>query len=810
MKKSGRYSAKPSRKKPVPNRPVERSPVVPGSSAQSRGTVWGVGVFLAALTLAIFGRTAKFDFVNYDDTLYVYENPAVSGGLTLGGLWHAISRGSPANWDPLTTISHMVDCQLYGLHAGGHHLTNVVLHTVSVVLLFLVLRRMTGNLWPSAFVAAVFAIHPLRAESVAWVTERKDVLSGVFFMLTLGAYARYVRRPGLPSYGLVLLLFALGLMSKAMLVTLPFLLLLLDWWPLRRFGPATDEGGSNQVRWRLNRIPRPWRLWVEKIPLLALSLVSVVVAGLAQSHASAIETGEPFPLSLRLSNALHSTFVYLWQTFDPSRLAVYYPYPTRAYPVWECVLLVAAFAALTAAAFFCRNRRPYVLVGWLWYLGMLTPVIGVVQLGTQAEADRYTYLPQIGLCMALIWLADGAWSGWRQRRLVLGVLGMLIVGVLSIACARQVSFWQDSETLWKRELDCGFDNALSHYELGVVYGQRGLGQLAAEQYRQAVAIKPEYSEALNNLGNLLLQAGRVDEAIACFRKALQSEPRLATAYWNIGMGRLQQGRVDDAITNFEQAIIIKPDYLSAHLELATALLAKGRVDEAMRKLEAILRFAPNFAEAHNDLGCILLNEGRLEEALSHFQQAVSLKPDYPEAQNSLAHILILQKRPDEAITRARGLLQTHPDDPGGHQNLGSGLLEKQRLDEAVAEFRTALKIRPGFVPALGGLDDAAWMLATSPDPQARNGARAVNLALEVEQSYGGKNPRALAALAAAYAEAGRFSEAATAAQRALDLLAAQSNSDQAAKLRKELAAYQTGTPFRDTERAGVPGSAGDP
>ena len=807
MKKPGGAKVDSAGKKAPPGRALETPPANRASLPPDRRIICGICFFLAAITLAVFGRTVGFDFVNYDDTLYVYDNPVVSRGLTASGLWHAFSHGSPANWDPLTTLSHMVDCQLYGLHAGGHHLTNVVLHTISVVLLFLVLRRMTCDLWPSACVAAVFAIHPLRAESVAWVTERKDVLSGVFFMLTLDAYARYVRRPGLASYGLVLLQFALGLMSKAMLVTLPFLLLLLDRWPLRRFGSETDKGGTISSPW-LNRIPLPWRLWVEKIPLLALSLVSLVVAVMAQKGASAIQTGAPFPVSLRLANALHSIFTYLWQTFDPARLAAFYPYPAHVPPAWQCVSLAAALLALTAAAIYWRNRRPYLLVGWLWYLGMLTPVIGVVQLGTQAHADRYTYLPQIGLCIALVWLANGTWSKWRQRRLVLGIVGGVMVGALSIACARQVSYWHDSETLWLRELDCGYDNALSHYELGVVYGQRGLDQLAMEQYQRAIDVKPEYSEALNNLGSLLLKAGRIVDAIACFEKALRYEPRLATAHWNIGFGRLQQGRADEAITHFEAAIALKPDYRAAHLELAAAWLAKGRVDDARRKLEALLQSAPNYAEAHNDLGCILLNQGQTGEAMRQFQQAVSLQPDYPEAQNSLAHILILQNRPDEAISRATELLKKHPNDAGGHYNLGSGLLAKQRIDDAIAEFRTALKLQPGFALALSGLTDAAWLLATSPDSQSRNGPRAVDLAREVDQLSGGKNAGNLATLAAAYAEAGRFSDATATAQRALDLLAAPSSSAAAAKVREQLAGYQSGRPYRDVARTGVPVSTG--
>ncbi len=371
--------------------------------------------------LPFSGRRFTTSFVDYDDNRYVYENALVARGLTLNGIAQAFTYGSYDNWDPLTAISHMLDCQFYGLNPGGHHLTNILLHTATVILLFLVLRRMTGFLWRSAFVAAVFAIHPLRVESVAWVAERKDVLSGLFFMLTLWAYVRYVEEFKVQSskfkvfFGLSLLAFVLGLMSKPMLVTLPFVLLLLDYWPLNRFNrPALAADGAGPVD-RPGHFSVPLRLIIEKIPLLALSIPLCVATVLVEK--TGIGSVETFPLHLRIGNALISYVTYLCQMFYPVGLAALYPYPAHGLPVWEIITAILVLASISAGVFFWRRKHPYFVVGWLWYLGMLVPVIGLIQVGLQAQADRHTYLPQIGLYLVLTWAAAdcapaGVTAGW--------------------------------------------------------------------------------------------------------------------------------------------------------------------------------------------------------------------------------------------------------------------------------------------------------------------------------------------------------------------------------------------------------------
>src|SRR5438034_6640942 len=380
----------------------------------------GICIFLAALTWVIFGQTLHHDFINYDDPRYVYENTKITSGLSIAGIGWAFTHIHSENWHPLTTISHMLDCQLYGLKAGWHHFTNVLLHTIAAILLFIALRQMTGALWRSAFVAAVFAIHPLRVESVAWIAERKDVLSGVFFMLTLLAYVPYVRAPSIRRYLFVAVVFAFGLMSKPMLVTLPFVLLLLDYWPLGRIrGQNSDVSGHENLV----------MLVVEKIPLVGLSAVSSVVTFLAQR--GAVGWTEQLPVLARINNAVVTYAAYMWQMLWPVKLAVFYPHPESRLPLWEIILCLLLLIGITAATVVLRKQRPYFITGWLWYLGMLVPVIGIVQVGSQARGDRYTYLPHIGLYLLVTWAMTDLSVSWRHRRAILAIAAATTIIVLA-------------------------------------------------------------------------------------------------------------------------------------------------------------------------------------------------------------------------------------------------------------------------------------------------------------------------------------------------------------------------------------------
>ena len=589
--------------------------------------VFGVCVFLLAAVWLVFGQTLRHEFVNFDDGTYVYDNPQVVHGLNLKGMEWAFTHSVAGNWHPLTMMSHMLDCQFYGLHAGGHHLTNLLLHAATVILLFLVLWKMTGALWRSAFVAAVFAIHPLRVESVAWVSERKDVLSGVFFMLTLGAYARYVERAKAQSskskvyYGLTLLFFGLGLMCKPMLVTVPFVLLLLDYWPLDRFEASAD------------RLSIARKLVVEKVPFIVFSIAMCLVTLLVQQPAKG------FSISLRISNALVSCVAYCGQMFYPVGLALLYPYPNHGLPIGNIVLASLLLVAVTAGAFWWRQKHPQILVGWLWYLGMLVPVIGLIQVGIQARADRYTYLPQIGLYILVTWTVVELTASWRNRRRVLGVGAVAVLAAL-ITCARtQTTYWRDSESLWTHTLACTSGNSVAHSKLGHALHDQGRLDEAVAQLEKALEINPGDAEFHYNLGNAFLQQGHVEEAIARYQKALEINPDYAEAHNNLGDAFRQQGRMEEAIAHYQRALEIKPDYAEVHNNLGVVLAQRGRKEEAISHYQKALAIKPDYTEAHYNLGNAFLKQGQVAEAISHYQKALAIKPDYIEVQNNLALVL---------------------------------------------------------------------------------------------------------------------------------------------------------------------------
>jgi tetratricopeptide (TPR) repeat protein len=520
---------------------------------------------LAAITFAVFGQTAGFGFVNYDDDKYVYENPVVAKGLTLKGAVWALTYGKIGHWHPLTWLSHMADCLVYGLWAGGHHLTNVALHAAAAVLLFLALREMTGSLWRSAFVAAVFAIHPLRVESVAWIAERKDVLSGVFFMLALWAYARYARRPSRGRYAAVALAYALGLLCKNTLVTLPFVLLLLDWWPLHRVKlDQTDEGRIGAAK-----LAAPfWGLVREKIPLFLLSAGSCVATVLVPEKVG--DTAR-LPFVERIENALVSYVVYLRQMVFPAGLATPYPNPPNGQPFGQAALAFVLLAVICMVVLACWKKCPYLLVGWLWYLGMLVPMIGFVQISYYAHADRYTYLPQIGIYAAITWLV----AEWQVSRVALGGLMAGVLALFMICAWQQTAYWQNSETLWTYTLACTTDNDIAQDNLGIVLMQKGKMDAAITCFQQALQIRPDFAEAHDDLGNALLQMGKVDAAITHCQRALQIKPDDAEACVNLGNALFRKGRVDEAIAQYQKALQIKPELAMAHNNLGAVLRQKS-------------------------------------------------------------------------------------------------------------------------------------------------------------------------------------------------------------------------------------------
>lgn len=533
---------------------ISRQSIAP----QKRSVRWKticICIALAVLTWAVFGQTLWYDFVNYDDPSYVYQNARITSGLNLANVVWAFTHIHSENWHPLTTITHMVDCQLHGLNPGWHHFTNVLLHVFAVVLLFIALLRMTGALWRSAIVSAVFAVHPLHVESVAWIAERKDVLSAVFFTLTLLAYLHYTRAPSLGRYLTVALLLALGLMSKPMLVTLPFVLLLLDYWPLERLEAPRSKSGH-----RLSR------LVLEKIPLIALSAISSAVTFLAQR--GAIGWTEQLPVSERITNTLVAYVVYIRQMFWPADLAVFYPHPENRLPVWEVGLALTLLLGITVAALVFRKKAPYFVTGWLWYLGMLVPVIGLLQVGWQGHADRYTYLPQIGLYIAVTWAVADLTRGWRFQRIALSSAAVLTIGALSWRAWLQTSYWRDSETLFTHALAVTSNNDVALNNLGIIFLDRGQLDEAISKLQAAVDLRPENAPAHDNLAKALLKKGQVTEAMVQYRKFLELEPANVEARNTLGTALIQQGHIREAVDQWQEALATQPENGNAASNLA--------------------------------------------------------------------------------------------------------------------------------------------------------------------------------------------------------------------------------------------------
>jgi protein O-mannosyl-transferase len=727
------------------------------------------------LVLAIAGaywQVNRAEFLNFDDGQYVTNNPKVFHGLTRSGFAWAWTTTHAANWHPLTWLSHMLDCQLFGDRAAGHHWVNVGFHAANAVLLFLFLWRATGALGRSGFVAALFALHPLHVESVAWISERKDVLSTFFFLLTLCAYFRfvavselltrgsYVRRnspspqpspPGrgstvwcfglnfslgaiprldsfvrraqdvwvsyLPSsifYVLSLFCFALGLMSKAMLVTLPFALLLLDFWPLRRFDPGASAA----------KLSLAWKLCLEKAPFLLLSAASAAITIYAQKGAGAVAATDRIPVAVRLLNACLAYVWYLEKAFWPVDLGPYYAYPAELL-LWPALRAGLVLLVLSAAVLFLARRAPYLLFGWLWYLGTLVPVIGLVQVGNQAMADRYSYVPLLGIFVAVTWSIAEALAPRRYGKAVLAGVGASILAGCFIATSFQLTYWKDSISLFSRALTvCPEQNFLAQHNLGHALSMSGNQREAMEHFREALRIAPKYTVAHFNWGNSLGVQGKTAEAIVHYREAIRLEPTYEQAYYHLGKA------------------------------LALA--------------------------------------GDLEGARSNLLLALRYKPDYGEAMVRLGNLLVLQRVEPEGMRWLSQAVTAEPDEPEAWYYLGAALARQGRRPEAVQRFRQALKLQPRLVLAL---NDLAWVLATESDPKIRDVSESIRLGRTACQETHFDNPMYLDTLAVALSEGGQFAEAVAQTRRAIEIAQAQHEPNLVRELENHLARYLEKRPY---------------
>jgi len=648
---------------------------------------WTLGL-LALATLVAFGGVLRNDWILLDDPRYVVENPHVNRGFTAAGVRWSLTQPHGGNWHPLTSWSHMLDVQLMGLAPAGHHATSLLLHALNALLLAIVLHRLTGAWWRSALVAGLFALHPLRVESVAWVSERKDVLSGLFFLLTIEAWRRWTERPGASRYAVVMLALTLGLMAKPMLVTLPFVLLLLDVWPLGRLatGRAGGTGGTRTLR----------GLVLEKWPLFALAAAASVVTFVVQQRAGAMSTMGAIPPASRISNALLSYWRYLGRTLWPAGLAPFYPHDHQSHPV-AALLAGAGLAAVTVLALRAARRRPYLAVGWLWYLGMLLPVIGLVQVGGQSYADRYTYLPAIGLAVALVWGAADLVAASRRARPVAIAVAVGTLLAFGVATARQVARWKDTRTLFTYTLAVTRDNPIAHLCVGDVLLEEGRTQEALTHYAETVRLAPDFADGHDKLGSALGALGRYEEAAAQFRLGLAFAD-VAEIHHNLAYADEKLGRTDDAIREYQAALARDPDHLLSLVHLGAALAARGRLAESEAHLRHALELAPGNVEVARLLAVTLTLAGRVEEAIAAYDDILRRVPADLDALNNVAwiratHAQAAHRDGAAAVRLAERARDASPQPVAVlYSTLAAAYAEAGRFPEAVAAGERAVAL----------------------------------------------------------------------------------------------------------------------
>ena len=707
-----------------------------------------LSILLVLLTGAIFLPVINFDFVVFDDPEYITQNATVQSGLSVSNVVWSFGAHA-ANWHPLTWMSHMLDCEIFGVKAGGHHATNLILHLANTVLLFGLLRLITGATLRSAFVAAVFALHPMHVESVAWVAERKDVLSTFFALLTLHAYVRFAREGSKRIYyGLALLFFVLALMSKPMVVTIPFLLLLLDYWPLKRFADASGRGRN--IR----------NLILEKLPFFVLSAAGCGFTIWAHKEGGAVATLTHVSFSDRLANALTSYSRYLGKTFWPMDLAIPYPYRMDI-PWWEIFGSLLVLAGISYGAITMLRSRPYIAMGWCWFLGMLVPVIGLVQVGNQSMADRYMYLPMIGPLMALAWGVGDAIERWRFRGIALSSLAIAVLGFLGVGTVLQLRYWRSTEALFTHSLQVTPDNFIAHNYYGVALALEGRYQEATAHYEKALRENPHFADGHNNLGYTLAQLGRLDEAIKVLNRAIE----------------------------------LKPGHVQAHNNLASVLAKQGKYAEAAEHFRVAVASGKDVAVSEYNLAAALTGQGKHEEAAIHFAEVVKLKPDDLEARLNLGIALAKAGKIDDAIAEFESASKRSPKDPQFRYYLGLAESAKGNPERAIKHYREAIRLKPDFAFAL---NDLAWLFATHPVAEIRNGSEAIALAEEACRISNWKEAPFLGTLDAAYAENGEFSKAIVAAEKTISAAKSQGREDIADFAQSRLELYRRGIPYHQT------------
>jgi tetratricopeptide (TPR) repeat protein len=714
-----------------------------------------LGLFLALLVLAAYSPVHSNQFINLDDWTYITANPHVQLGLSAESIAWAFTSTTSANWHPLTMLSLQLDWQLFGNSPRAVHWTNVLLHAASSWLLLLVLYRWTGNLWPSAGVAALFALHPLRVESVAWAAERKDVLSGLFFMLTLLAYGWYAAVPSCRRYLLVAGLFTMGLLAKPMLVTVPCLCLLLDYWPLRRWRVAWSKHGPDAGPAPL---PQPLgRLVLEKIPLLLLAGAASAIAVLSQRGGESLKTLADVSLARRLETALLAPVVYLRKMVWPNDLAPFYPFPRDGYPVWHVAAGTILLLSISVLCWQQRYRRPYLIVGWLWYLGMLVPVIGLVQVGNQTWADRYTYLPMIGILIAAAWLVrELVTMRVLRSEAAIGLVGAMLL-LCGVSTYFQTGYWHDDKRLWTHTLEVTSkeDNDVAHNNLGIYLAGQDQTHWpqAREHFAAAVAANPHNQQAQTNLARVLIKLGETDQAVQRLETALKVNSKNDMAHVLLARLCLESGKREEGLSHLQAALEITQQNPQTHELLGLIYQQQGRLAEAAEQFAAMTQLAPNSAEAHAQLGFALCRLSRWKEAIGALGRAAALRPESAPV----------------------------------YLHLGYAHYEKGDIDEATAAYDAASQRAPGWQ---AGLQHDIWALLSGSPAESARAAETLPGAQQLCQATHFRNPQYLDTLAAVYAAGGHFAEAVPLAQRALELARATQQSDLVKQIQEHLTRYQ--------------------
>jgi len=687
---------------------------------------------LLLATVAVYGQVKDYEYINFDDPDYVTENILVQSGLTKNNIiraFHFSQLGDSLYYHPLTMLSHMIDCHFFGLSPGAHHLVNVLFHLLNTALLFFILKLMTGQRWQSAFVAALFALHPFNVDTVAWISERKNLLSTSFWLLTLLAYTFYVKKKSMYRYAIVFISMLLGLLAKPILVTIPCVLLLMDLWPLGRIRLQSSD----------SLIRSNYHLLIEKIPLFLLSALWVHISTISNQRLDFMISTETSPMNLRIENALISYVKYLEKMIWPFDLAVFYPYPSKMFPVWQIVGAAVFLISISFLIFRKWKTLPWLTVGWLWYIGTLFPTIGIMQNGLwPAIADRWMYIPLIGVFIIIAWGVPELFRNWVLKQQILTILTVAIIPVLMLQTWNQCGYWAHSVSLFKHALNVTTDNYIAHINLGSILAEKenspekyikhfneasrifpkrsgpyyNLGIIMANQkkiseaikyFQKSLKLRPDYTAAHFALGNIMAEQGKLPEAIEYYLKALKYFPDFGEVHTNLGNILKRQGKLDESITHYEKAIKIKPKNELAHFNLGNVLTKQYKISEAIPHYLQAIRIKPDFAEAHNSLGNCLENTFKLKEAIGHYREALRIKPEFPDAQNNLGAALLKEGKTSDAVKHISKALQLDPDFASAHNNMGLALAAQGDFDKAKEHYDNALKIDPSFIEAYNNL-----------------------------------------------------------------------------------------------------------